>query len=255
MDGKRVALLIEDKITAGAGLRQAERYAAHADRMRRDGWDCVVTVLVAPSAYRGERDRFDAAVDLETVAEFLDSPDPVRRGYRRNVIVRALEKKATTGVRNPDIAMHRLRSQYLTWISERCRGEGLQFTFPPIKQDYYDGDSWVEPIRAPDFPEHVSLRHRLWTSVEDATGIVDLIVDAELPPGEVERLEALKPERARVGPYGKDRTSRPPGIQVSVKVTEIRQSSGFCEASATEAFDAMTLLAGLFVKFQSLQER
>ncbi len=255
MDGSRIAVLIEDKITAGAGHRQAERYAAHADRMRHEGWNRVLTVLVAPRAYRGERGRYDITIDLESVAEFLDSPDPARRDYRRKIIERALKKKAKTGVKNPDIAMHRLHSDYLTWFEKRCGREGLEYSFPGIRPKYYDGHSWIEPIRASGFPEHISFRHRLWTGGEDATGMVDLIIDSNLPLSELERLETWKPERANVGPFGKDRIGRPPGTQVSIKVPEIRQSSGFCEASAAEAFNAMKLLARLVVKLQHLQER
>ena len=35
MDGERIAFLIEDKITAGAQLCQAERYKEHANHMRQ----------------------------------------------------------------------------------------------------------------------------------------------------------------------------------------------------------------------------
>lgn len=251
MDGSRIAVLIEDKITAGAGHRQAERYAAHADRMRREGWNRVLTVLVAPRAYRGEQDRYDITIDLESVAEFLDSPDPARRDYRREIIERALKKKATTGVKNPDIAMHRLRSDYLTWFEERSDREGLQYSFPSIKPEYHNSDAWIEPIRSPGFPKHIFLRHQLWTKVADATGMVDLIIESSLPPNELEQLKTLKPEEAVIADYGKSGNS---GTKVSVKVPEIRQSSGFCEAGAAKAFDAMKLLAEFFVKLQSLQE-
>ena len=39
MDGKRIALLIEDKITAAAATRQAERNSAFAKFMLENGWD------------------------------------------------------------------------------------------------------------------------------------------------------------------------------------------------------------------------
>ena len=61
--------------------------------MRRQGWDRVVTVLVAPGSYRGERDGYEASVDLEAVMEMLQSPDRRRLAWRRDIIERALRKK------------------------------------------------------------------------------------------------------------------------------------------------------------------
>ena len=91
--GSRAALLIEDKITAGPAVRQAERYAAFARVLRESGFGTVLTVLVAPASYRGERDHFDAFISLETVTMLINSPDPLRLSYRRHIIERALSKK------------------------------------------------------------------------------------------------------------------------------------------------------------------
>ena len=249
MDGRRTALLIEDKIDARPATRQAANYAAHAERLRHEGWDHVVTVLVAPGSYRGERYSYDATVELETISQFLDSPDSartrIRREYRRTIIERALEKKAKSGVQNPDIALHRLHSDYLEWMNEQCRREGLQCQFPALREAY-NQESWVDPIRNQTFPGHVRLRHRLWTDRTGRTGLIDLIIDSDLASNEVERLEALKPEWATVGKFGKKRTKGLPGTQISVKVPEMRQSKGFHEASAAEAFEAMKLLTAFF---------
>ena len=54
MDGRRIALLIENKINASPATRQAERYSTHAERLKRQGVECL-TVLVAPETYVGER--------------------------------------------------------------------------------------------------------------------------------------------------------------------------------------------------------
>ena len=109
----RVALLIEDKITAGPAHRQAERYQAHATRMRAEGWDQVWCILVAPAAYLAERKAYDADIDMEVVAELLNSPEPVRLAYRLGIIRRALEKKSSSGVQIPDPSMKTLKSEYL----------------------------------------------------------------------------------------------------------------------------------------------
>ncbi len=242
-DGQRVAFLIEDKITAGAPPRQAARYAVYAERLRREGWDRVMTVLVAPRSYRGERDQYDESVDLEAVAEMLDSCDPRRRRYRRNVILWALEKKASTGVRNPDPAMHRLHSDYRNWVE--ARGRGYSYEFPTIKKEYYDGDSWVDKIRLPDFPGNVWLRHRLWTSQKEAAGMVDLIF-SPASADDRQLLEFTVPSEAIVSHYG----IKEQGVQVSFRVPEMRQSTGFSETVAMKAISAMDRLSGYFLRLE-----
>ncbi|MCY4462865.1 MAG: hypothetical protein OXC26_21095 [Albidovulum sp.] len=245
MDGQRAALLIEDKITASAATRQAERYAAYAERMLQEDWDSVVTVLVAPRSYQGERARYDASVDLEVVTEMLHSPDERRQNYRRSIIAEALRKKAATGVQNPDPAMLRLHSDYLQWVGERFAGKDLPYSFPPLKESYYNGDNWIEWVRHPDFPAHVWLRHRLWTTVKDTAGMVDLIIS---PSSEDEgsRLKNVVPDWAVLDSYGKAGQ----GLKFSVRVPEMRQSTGFCEVVAGKAFAAMEQLTDFFLQLE-----
>ena len=243
MDGERIAFLIEDKITAGAQPDQAKRYDEHANHMCQDGWDRVVTVLVAPRSYQGERDLYDTSVDLETVAEMLASPNIRRREYRRGIIARALKKKAATGVQIPDHAMHKLHIDYLASTERWLSTSGCRLQFPELKNDYYDQDSWVNKIRHPDFPDHVWLRHRLWTEQASQTGMVDLIVSTASSDGR-EWLEVGAPEGVIVDTYGRQEQ----GVLISLPVTEMRQSTGFCEAAATEAFAAMDRLTVWFLR-------
>ena len=232
MDGERIAFLIEDKITAGAQLRQAERYKEHANRMRKkDGWNRVLTVLVAPRSYLGERDLYDKSVDLETVAEMLDSPNLRRREYRRGIIARALKKKEATGVQIPDHAMYTLHSDYLDNTERWLLTSGCHLQFPKLKNVYYDNDSWVNKVRHPDFTDHVWLRHRLWTKQASQMGMVDLIVSPALSV-EREWLKAGAPEEFIEDTYGGQKQ----GVKFSLPVMEMRQSTGFCKAAATEAF-------------------
>ena len=243
MDGERIAFLIEDKITAGAQLRQADRYKKHANHMLKHGWDRVVTVLVAPKSYQGERDSYDKSVNLETVAEMLDSPNLRRREYRREIIARALKKKEATGVQIPDYEMHKLHSNYLDSTERWLSTTGCRLQFPELKNDYDDQGNWVNKIRHPDFPDHVWLRHRLWTSQKGKTGKVDLIV-SPASSDEREWLKVGAPEGVIVDTYG----TKEQGVQISLPVKEMRQSTGFCEAAATEAFDVMDQLTVWFLR-------
>ncbi len=247
LDGRLAALLIEDKITAGPAARQAERYRIHAEHMKNEGHDCVRTVLVAPRAYRGEREQYDASIDLEQVAEWLSSPEPGRLRYRREVIARALEKQQTTGVQSPDWALHELHSDYLSWVKGRCAAEGHPYEFPQLRAEY-SHESWIEEIRHPEFPENVWIRHRLWTSkaVADEPGRVDLVfAHAAAATKEQVRSSASSAfgEEA-VEEYGKGGH----GIQVSLHVPSMTQSTGFGADAAERAFSAFMRLTEWYLE-------
>ena len=79
--------------------------------------------------------------------------------------------------------------------------------------------------------------------IQARTGKVDLIVS---PASSDERkwLEEGAPEGLIVDPYGE----KMQGVQISLPVTEMRQSTGFCEATATEAFAAMDRLTVWFLR-------
>ena len=234
--GRRVALLIEDKITAGPATRQAARYRAHAARMRAGGWDEVWCVLVASAAYRGEWARFDASLDLESLAGLLRNAEPLRLAHRRGIIGRALAKRASTGVRVPDLTVHRLKADYLEAAAAWCVAEGFDLSFPALRESCYDGDSWIEPIRHPALPDRVHLRHRLGSTMKRNNGLVDLIVS---PADAADRagMEATAREGARVAPFSKGR-----GIQASLPVPAMSQATGFDPAAAEAAFGAMRRL-------------
>ncbi|ABR64206.1 hypothetical protein GOC57_29715 [Sinorhizobium meliloti] len=237
----RVALLIEDKISAAPGVRQAKRYHAYAERLRAQGWDAVWTILVAPAGYTGERKSYDASIDLELVETLIVSKNTRRQDYRRSIIHRAIRKRTETGVKIPDEALHRMKSEYLEFAATWCVTKGLAFNFPFLRASYYDGDSWVEPIRHARLPAHVTLRHRLWTSVKEPGGQVDIIAS---PADERERARFVEnaPEGAIVSPFSRGR-----GVQVSLRLPEMRQASGFNRETTSAAFSAMSELVDWYL--------
>jgi len=234
--GQSFALLIEDKITAGPALRQAERYAAHADRLR-DAGHAVWSILVAPAAYRGERALYDAALDLETVAGLLRNADPRRLAHRRAILRRALEKKASTGVRLPDAAIYRLKTAYLDHAAAWGARHGISLQLPALRDSYYDGDSWIDPIRHPALPGAMTLRHRLWMSFDSHLGQVDLIINPATEPDR-QAFEFHAPEGALLSTYGRQQK----GLQLSFPVRQMRPATGFAPDTADAALAAMQRL-------------
>ena len=204
------ALLIEDKITAGPAVRQAERYRTYAETLRRDGTQ-VWTVLVAPAAYRGESNLFDGRVALEEVAEILQNPCSERLAHRRAILRRAISKKQSSGVQVPDAGVRELRAIYFGLASSQLPDH----RFPALRSEYYDGDAWIEPILHSSMPTGWFIRHRLWTGMSDLVGRVDLITKRDRD-GIRDVLASAPFPDAEVDNYSKK------GAQLTVRVPEIR---------------------------------
>ncbi|SIS84644.1 hypothetical protein [Phaeovulum vinaykumarii] len=244
----RVALLIEDKITAAAPPRQAARYAEHAARMRAEGWDRVHTILVAPAAWPGDPSAtYDARLDLERLAGLLRAADPRRLTHRRAVIARALGKTTQTGVKVHDPRLHALRAAYLEFAASHCAQLGLAFTFPALRPECYDGDSWIYPITHPALPDGVVLRHRLWTTQRLPAGQVDLIARQADPATRARFVAADRNAGdlagAELAPFSKGR-----GGQLSLRVPEMRQATGFDPEIGRRACAAMRVLLAWYIK-------
>jgi len=198
----------------------------------------VFCIVVAPEAWKGDKELYDAHLPLERLGEILQSSSPARLDWRKSIIERALNKHRSTGVMSPDTVVMAFKVSYLTKAGEWARDKGVPLTFPPLRTAYYDGDSWIEPIRRADLPDHCSLRHRCWTSVRKSLGLVDLIVrDAELVGSGT--LEQGLPDGATTSVFSSGK-----GIVVSLPVDEMRpSSSSFRDDILADALRSMCLLA------------
>jgi hypothetical protein len=108
-DGKRIALLIEDKVDAQLQHRQAERYKERADREIQAGnFSDYETVLCAPESYPKLHDGsalFDRFVAYEEIAEFLVAKDSSPRAkYRASFVATAAARRSNAWVREQDEA-------------------------------------------------------------------------------------------------------------------------------------------------------
>ncbi|MDP3193790.1 hypothetical protein [Tabrizicola sp.] len=240
-DDRRVALLIEDKITASPAARQAERYREYAAMLKDDGWDQVLCVVVAPQAWRGDRDGYDAHLALEELSGLLESADPGRLGWRRAIINRALQKHRTSGVKLPDSRVLAFKTAYLETANDWASRNKVPLLFPVLKTAYYDGDSWVEPILHPALPQRCKIRHRCWTSVRTGTGLVDLIVLGATPE-EAALLTGKRASDSLVSSFSGGK-----GISVSLPVAELRPTSTFHVETLEESLRKMVSLVDWFV--------
>lgn len=235
VEGVTFALLIEDKISAGAATDQAARYRAHKRQLEAGGVPVVITALVSPQSYVGEKGQFDAAIALEDLIEIVEAPDETRQAYRRSILQAAIEKKNATGVQAHDPDVHRLRGDYLDLAARICQERQIGLNFPARGAQTYSGDSWISRISHPSLPDGVELRHRLWTTLKARRGQIDLIFrspDARTK----ERVEARRPDRLILTPFSRA------GIQVSFPFIEIRPDMEITRPMMIDICNAMQML-------------
>jgi hypothetical protein len=103
-DGKRIVLLVENKLDTSEQPFQAESYRSEAGSLiSHDEADAVFTVLVAPEAYAATAStfssKFDCLVTYEAIARFMDERAQKERGelkdrlrHRHDLIQQAITK-------------------------------------------------------------------------------------------------------------------------------------------------------------------
>jgi hypothetical protein len=155
--GKRVALLIEDKVGAAFQPSQAERYRIRGARGVPEAWDSFITCLVAPQRYieGTEESDWDARLALEDILN-LDwgQPDGERATFKRNVLKAAIDKEHHIGPLLVDAAVTDFRQRYF---------ELLQRDFPELRmtppRPCYAGETWFR-LRHPCLPKCVWIHHK-----------------------------------------------------------------------------------------------
>lgn len=99
-DGRRIRLLIENKIGAGMQPTQAQRYRRRAAIAKKRGkCDEAYTILVAPERYFGTQESrrgFDGTLTYERVLDLIkassETLSPSRRAYKVYLLEQAIEK-------------------------------------------------------------------------------------------------------------------------------------------------------------------
>ena len=155
---RKMALLIEDKISAGFQPGQPHRYRQRGEEgMNLGWWDSFVTVLVAPSSYISPSHGFNAAVSLEQIEERICPSDAGRRAFKVAKIEEAIRKKALTGVQIVDRAMTEFRAAYYDNLKTFNFRHGTDFTMR-LPAPTYHGDTWFV-LKSPTLPAWSEIRH------------------------------------------------------------------------------------------------
>lgn len=117
--GRRIRILIEDKIDAAFQNQQAEGYISRGEyyvRKEEEKCDGFVTVLVAPNQYlAGAKHGFDLTIGLEEILEWFCRQSEPRGQYKASLIESIVDKAKIDG--RVDEAITRFWREYYSLAS------------------------------------------------------------------------------------------------------------------------------------------
>lgn len=166
-DGRRIALMIEDKINALFQPRQAQRYRDRGEAGIKDGhWDVYRTCLCAPKAYGapyvGSPD-WDAVLFLEDVeAALADAEAGI------DLLVRDAARRACGKYDNPRTPPHAEATAFWKRYAALCASEFPDLRMSELAETQSHNDPWIRFARAL-LPPDVLLEHKAWLGRVDLT--------------------------------------------------------------------------------------
>jgi len=246
-EGKRAAILIEDKLRAAFQPRQPERYAERGKGGMPKAWDAFWTCLVAPETYINRGHSFDAAVSLESLIELFAKNNALRHEFKSRVLKEAIQKCISSGPQVVDPVITEFRKQYFAYFEDFFRDELRDRsirTSPP--KPVWTGEIWIK-IWSSLLPQGSYVHHK------SDRGFVDLT----FPDTNVATLNELTQFRdADLTPVQTGKSAA-----IRIRVLPIRNFNDFDEvqAKAKEAFIAVRCLLNFYVqekaKFQEVLKR
>ncbi len=165
--GRRVAIMVEDKIDASFQPSQASRYRQRGERGRAlERWDRFITCLCAPKAYAepiGKEDAWDAILTYEEIEARLAAQDDTFAPFVSGALRQAADKQRSGG-----FVASRQASAFWAQYRRLQREEfpGLKMT--ALAEVQSENDPWPR-FAAGMLPPRVKLEHKPWKGCVDLT--------------------------------------------------------------------------------------
>jgi hypothetical protein len=178
-EGKRCALLIENKIDAAAQRQQAKRYRERGNRGIKDGdWEAFRTLIVAPEKYLQndpEVGQYDAKLSYESIRDwFKGQTDASRRSrYKADLLEQAIQQNRRGYNPKMDERVTRFFHEY--WLLAMQR-------FPELRAED-PGPRPASSIWISFRPDGLSKSQKIWHNI---SGHVDL--ELPFPASKVDKL-------------------------------------------------------------------
>ncbi|HCE4613057.1 TPA: PD-(D/E)XK nuclease family protein [Vibrio parahaemolyticus] len=125
-NGKRVSILIENKINAAAQPRQAARYFERGEEgIKSDYWDTFVTCLFAPQDYlNSDKQDYQITLSYEAVQQYFKELKSVRADYKCSVLEAAIQHQRRSKQREVNESSTQFAHKYIRY---------MQNTYPDLK--------------------------------------------------------------------------------------------------------------------------
>lgn len=157
--GKRIGVLIENKIAAPEQDKQAERYHLRGIRSREEGkFDEYVTVMCAPQRYLdgiAVDSSYQHRVSYEMIADWFAALMGRRSAWRLAIMREAIEQGRRGYTMVVSAVNTKFHSEY--WEHLRQKHPRLKMARPKNKGAY---SSWII-MKGHDFPKGVDLHHKI----------------------------------------------------------------------------------------------
>ncbi|MDE1007286.1 MAG: PD-(D/E)XK nuclease family protein [Paraburkholderia fungorum] len=159
-DGRRVAVLIENKISALEQHEQPQRYHIRAARDQQQGrCDAYVIVICAPERYLAglnAQSDYQYQVSYEQIAAWFSRQPDRRSAWRRQVIEHAIEQAR----RGYQLVLHPAHTAFHVAYYEIVRSNYPDLVMRPVK-GRGSGSTWIV-LKGRHFPKHdVQIDHKL----------------------------------------------------------------------------------------------
>ncbi len=224
-EGRRCALLIENKISAPPQPEQANRYRLRGERGCEQGdWDRYLTCLVAPQKYldlRKESEVYDAELSYERVESYFENlADPDRRFAHKAYMVRnAIEQNR----RGYDIVVDHRLTAFVADYAAYCDQYFPDLHMTPAKPRGSQS-TWIQFFDTA-LPQGSDLQHQL------RAGMVKLFFR-----GQADELERLRDQYGNDCPdgYAIETAGKSVSLAAKVPIMDDRENQDF-QASAEAA--------------------
>lgn len=157
-DGRRIGILIENKVAAPEQDLQAERYHLRGIRSREQGkLDDYVTVMCAPKRYLDALSQdsvYQHRVSYERIAAWFDEQKGRRAAWRHHIMLEAIEQ----GRRGYAMAVNSVITGFhqAYWEYLRRRHPRIQMARPKNRGNK---SNWII-LKGRDFPKTVNMHHK-----------------------------------------------------------------------------------------------
>jgi len=161
--GDCVVILIEVKICAGFQPSQADRYKQRGEKGKPNLWDRYVTCLIAPEKYIRRGHKFMKAISLESISEWIDVSQEIRRQFKLRVLNAAIKKEQQTGTKQVDETVTNFRMEYFNLLKQRAN-----LLIMNLPKPTWSGENWFK-LKYSGLPKKAYIHHKADRGYVDLT--------------------------------------------------------------------------------------